>query len=277
MKNARAISVYIALMVVSLSFANPGHAEIDPQTCVGMWLFDEGEGDIAEDSSGNGNDGNIFDGTWVDGKLGKALEFDGVASYVEVKNSDSLNPTEEISICMWIKPYAGMDCDAENNWRYLLNKGAWGSYHIIYEDNGLIRWTVLIEGGLKRFPTAGTYAPDQWSHLVFTYDAKESELRVYANGIEEGNNGIEGAELEGSIDIDTRILKIGGGNNNGCPAEAGFFNGIIDEMAIFNAVLLLDDVQVIMNEGLGQAVGKDEIAVSPGNKLATTWSVIKLQ
>ena len=121
MKDTILMLVYVVLMVMSSFFANLSYAEIDPQTCVGMWLFDQGEGKVVEDASGNDGDGDIFGAKWVDGKFGKALEFDGDSNYVEVKNSDSLNPTEKISICMWIKPFAGMDCDANNNWRYLLN------------------------------------------------------------------------------------------------------------------------------------------------------------
>ena len=37
---------------------------------VGWWKFDETEGNIAYDSSGNGNDGNLTNGpTWTEGKL----------------------------------------------------------------------------------------------------------------------------------------------------------------------------------------------------------------
>lgn len=250
-------------------------ASIPKEAVIGMWLFDEGEGEIAEDFSGNGNDGEIFGAKWIDGKFGKALEFDGDSNYVEVKDSDPLNPTEEISICMWIKPYAGMDCDANNNWRYLLNKGAWGSYHIIYEEKELIRWTVLIKGALKRFPTRATFAPDQWSHLAFIYDADESTLKAYANGVEDVSRGIAGPELEGAFDIDNRALKMGGGEKNGCPSGAGFFNGIIDEVVIFNEVLSQNDIEVIMNKGLKRAVGIT--AVFPAGKLATVWGAIRLQ
>ena len=35
------------------------NAKIDPKTCVGAWLFDEGKGDVAKDSSANGNNGTI--------------------------------------------------------------------------------------------------------------------------------------------------------------------------------------------------------------------------
>ena len=51
---------------------------------VGAWHFDEGQGNIAHDSSGNNNHGTIYGAKWVDGKFGKALEFDGVDDYVEI-------------------------------------------------------------------------------------------------------------------------------------------------------------------------------------------------
>ena len=45
-------------------------------------LLAYGSGEVAEDSSANGNDGELKVGPkWVDGKFGKALEFDGVDDY----------------------------------------------------------------------------------------------------------------------------------------------------------------------------------------------------
>jgi len=46
--------------------------------------FDEGSGKVAKDISGNGNDGQIIDAEWVNGKFGKALSFNGKTAYVEV-------------------------------------------------------------------------------------------------------------------------------------------------------------------------------------------------
>ena len=52
---------------------------------VGWWKFDETNGTVAYDSSGNGNDGNLTNGpTWATGKIGGALSFDGVDDYIEV-------------------------------------------------------------------------------------------------------------------------------------------------------------------------------------------------
>jgi len=68
----------ISFIIVSLMFVGISNAKIDPQTAVGIWLFDKGSGDVAIDSSGNGNDGE-FTGSpkWVTGKFGKALQLDG--------------------------------------------------------------------------------------------------------------------------------------------------------------------------------------------------------
>ena len=43
---------------------------------VGIWLFDEGKGGTAGDTSGNGNDGAISGAKWAEGKFGGALEFE---------------------------------------------------------------------------------------------------------------------------------------------------------------------------------------------------------
>lgn len=44
---------------------------------VAYWDFDEGSGTIAKDKSGNGNDGTIHGATYVNGRYGKALSFNG--------------------------------------------------------------------------------------------------------------------------------------------------------------------------------------------------------
>lgn len=86
-------SVRISLagfMAVFLLIALSSFAEIDPKSITGMWLFEEGKGNVAIDSSEHGNDGEIHGAKWVDGKFGKALEFDGASNWVEVPHSDTV-------------------------------------------------------------------------------------------------------------------------------------------------------------------------------------------
>jgi len=62
-------SILTVLCVLLLGPAWPASGDL-----VGWWPFDETEGSIAKDLSGNGNDGTIV-GTpiWVPGKIGGAL------------------------------------------------------------------------------------------------------------------------------------------------------------------------------------------------------------
>ena len=74
-KKVRFAPVCVSLMVISLMVAGISYAKIDLETCVGVWLFDEGKGNVASDSCENGSNGKIHGGAkWVNGKLGgKAL------------------------------------------------------------------------------------------------------------------------------------------------------------------------------------------------------------
>ena len=70
---------------------------------VGYWAFDEGSGTIAYDSSGFANNGTTTNGpSWTNGKVGGGMEFDGTNDYVDVRDSDSLDITNEITIEFWI-------------------------------------------------------------------------------------------------------------------------------------------------------------------------------
>ena len=66
-------------------------AEVGLEDAIGVWLFDEGKGEVAKDSSANGNDGELIGGPkWVKGKFGQGLEFDGKGTSVETESADKL-------------------------------------------------------------------------------------------------------------------------------------------------------------------------------------------
>jgi hypothetical protein len=89
---------------------------------VGLWHFDEGKGKVAHDSSKYGNNGTLVKGpAWVEGKSGKALQFDGVDDYVKCGNPVSLNNiTNEITFIAWVKPFKADGC--------IVRKWDWSDY-----------------------------------------------------------------------------------------------------------------------------------------------------
>jgi hypothetical protein len=77
--------------------------------------FDEGSGNIAYDYSGNRNNGTLHNGsnvcsnppnsgcpTWVDGKFGKALSFDGIDDYVQTTSNPIVS--DNVTLVVWIYP-----------------------------------------------------------------------------------------------------------------------------------------------------------------------------
>ena len=77
------MAVWVLLVIAFFGLSAGVQAQSD-DGLVAEWHFDEGSGSVVEDSSGNGNDGVIYGATWVDGKYGNALSFDGVDDNLEV-------------------------------------------------------------------------------------------------------------------------------------------------------------------------------------------------
>jgi hypothetical protein len=71
---------------------------------IAAYPFDAGSGRTAVDASGEGNTGEIRGATWVAGRFGRALRFDGVDSVVRVPPSSSLGLTSAMTLSAWIRP-----------------------------------------------------------------------------------------------------------------------------------------------------------------------------
>ena len=92
--------------------------------------------------------------------------------------------------------------------------------------------------------------------------AKNEHLIVYVNGKRAGASTRPGKVTP--TDNPVEVGRWGGGS---------FFVGIIDEVAIFNAILSEEDLQSIMEKGLAKTLGGE--AVSPADRLATRWASLK--
>jgi len=264
MKMTRLTVVGISFIVISLMLASVSNAEINEENILGIWLFNEGTGDVATDASGNGNDGTINGATWVDGKFGsKALSFDGAES-VDMGN---LQFAGTVTIVFWAKP-SSVAAGRQN----ILCKAYGGEGCLTMEPDGRLSFYWGDCGGncdpyveVAR-PEPGTFVDNEWIHVAETRDVSIREYNMYKNGeVAATDTWAEcGSHPCGDGAASDLNLLIGDG-------YAGKFRGIIDEVGIFNVVLSEDDIENIMNNGLANAV----TAVSPSGKLATTWGGIK--
>ena len=260
MKSVERVSlalVCVSIVVISLMSAGVSHAAIDIKTCVGLWLFDEGKDDEAKDSSGSGNDGTLMNGPkWVNGKFGKALSFDGGDDIVEVKDADNLDLVDAITVSMLLE----VPDDATRAFALSKNDNANG---FRFEVKPNLYW--VLEKGDAQKAIKSNAPREEWAHIVGTFDGKMSIL--YIDGEQVGAS----LPAAGGLANSAKSLIIGAHRHSGDLP----YNGLIDEVAIFNVALEEEDIQDITEKGLEAALGL--AAVEPGGKLAASWAAIKAQ
>jgi len=257
------IVAMVGLFIVGI-LANSSYAMVAPGTAVGVWLFDEDEGDVARDSSKNGNDGTILGGEWVDGKFGKALKFNGIApTGVTVEDSASQLLKDQMTVVAWVNASSNASATIIRKGIYNAAGGTKGWAIDIGSASGSFRKFVYLESGLQIFDGPTKPEIEEWQHLAFTYDG--TEFKAYLNGEVYGTTVASG-------DLTESQEPIGIGINS---TRAHAFAGIIDEVGVFNKALTESDIKGIMTEGLDMMLGITAVDLS--GKLTTTWAGIKVQ
>jgi hypothetical protein len=246
-------------------FLTPGFAQIDMDTVVGLWLFDEGSGDLAADSSNSALDAALVGSpTWVSGVFGAGLELDGAGAYVEVPSH--VNPTDAITVSLWVKSMT-------DNW----NQHGWmvekRNAYIIHPnaDTKNVSWPIC-NGGCWNKPGGwrdGEVGPDDitdWHLYTATFDSATGEWNIYIDGVAASTMTID------TTPIDAEDGPVFIGRDTCCDGRFG--NAVIDEVAIFNVALSADEIQMMMENGLSALL---LTPVEPEGKLSTTWADVKQQ
>ena len=205
---------------------------------VGYWKLDEGAGLTTADTSGNSNIGTMTNGpSWVTGKFGKALSFDGANDYVAVPDEDSLDLTEAMTISAWVKGNSFTDnsilskddyTDIEiRNYNFMIS-GTSGPY-FIFCNTGVC---YLID---SEYPLT----TNTWYHVAVTYD--RAFMRIYVNGVEVKNTAQTVAMEANTVPVSIGNVTRPSNNNY------GHFNGIIDDVRVYNRALSAAEIQETYN------------------------------
>ncbi len=249
---------FYAFFLISLIVVGQSVAEFDAEDCVGIWLFDDAAGDMAKDSSENGNDGILMnDPQWVEGKIGSALELDGQDDWINMGDAPILKPSGDVTFVAWYYWIGG---------NYVLASGgqtASTGYAITHQPNDDTVWFGVNtdKQSANTGYISGTSKED-WHHLAGSYSDDDGKLTAYIDG-----KPVETADAAAKANINAwPELHIGKPNN----VEDYHMQGIIDEVGIFNVALTQADINAIMTRGL-----EDALSVSPSSKLATKWGEIK--
>jgi chitodextrinase len=204
-----------------------------PPGLVGAWAFNEGAGGTAADSSGLGNQGTVLGASWsTQGRYGGALSFNGTSSLVQVADSASLDLTTGMTLSAWVMPTV-----SQSGWRTILQKQTDAYFLNASSGAGALRPAGGGTFGSSTPYVAGpTASPvNAWTHVALTYDGVT--LRLFVNGTQ-----VTTRATTGTIQATNSPLWIGGNQPYG-----EFFNGLIDEVRIYNRALTQTDIQADMN------------------------------
>lgn len=212
------------------------------------------DGDLA-DSSGYGNNIIFNNATKTADRFGhpdNAYLFNGTSSYMQVKNSNTLNP-DSITIYAIVNVngfYTGL-CSGNN----IVTKGSQddvnGFYLLQFTDYNVVCGTPNLNnetfgGGygdnVPKGTAVGVASEDpikkgQWYYVAFTYD--RSVAKMYING-----DLVRSVSKTVNFNANSKDLFIGRHENSLFPY---YFNGIIDEVRIYNRALTSCEISHLVN------------------------------
>lgn len=253
-----AVAVILSLILIAFAFFNFSQ-EREPQKApdevlghpnlIGYWSFDsEHRNELTVfDISQNENNGTINGVTFLEGADGDGARFDGIDSYIEIRDQDNiLSGMDELSISFYInKEVTGPPRS------YLFKRTLWGPYSFrAYGDRQEIRPFIRNKtSDYEPILVSVSILPKEYIHYIFTYNG--TDCSQYING--------RLARIDpcapGGIQSQTGSLFLG----KDYPGENYHtFNGSLDELAIFNKSLSQEEIQELFGSfGCGDEICSD--------------------
>jgi len=191
---------------------------------VGLWSFNgpDIDGNEAYDRSGQGNTGTIIGAVPINGKVGQALSFDGTDDWVDITDSPTY---ENVSFSAWVYYRGSPDYAA------IVSNGDGILRNVVFYNT-----TFMVHDGSWREVTG--LPINTWRHVALTFIGSTKELTLYVNGVQR-YNGIGTAYSNGGF---STIGAYDGGS-------AWFFNGLIDEVRVYNRALTAQEILRLYNLG----------------------------
>jgi hypothetical protein len=227
--------ICLALIVATLPAMAQTSCTTPPLGLVDWW---PGEGN-AVDIVGT-NNGTLVNGTgFAPGEVGWAFSFNGsLSNYVSIPDSPSLDVfTTKITIELWLK---SNQSGANPDWRGIFSKGnsSWrllgttGSGTVTFGTTGLANLQLIGSRNVN---------DGQWHHVAAVYDGTNEYL--YVDGALDVST-----PNTGSISQTSDPVYIGNVANTGNSGKY-YFNGLIDEVSIYNRALTASEIEAIYAAG----------------------------
>jgi gliding motility-associated-like protein len=208
----------------------------------------------ANDVSGNNNNPVFNNATLTADRFGNpnsAYHFNGVSNYMKIPNAPSLNSTNKLSVCAWVKVMGFYTGTCHGNSIMMKGDADYlpGNYLLRFDDGAFTNFqncaTPGIDPAHQNFYGAGVYTPppgyapyiqtNQWHNVIATYDG--TTARLYIDCLLRASMPQAGLTFTNGYD-----LFLGTLNTASFPY---WFNGDMDEVRIYNRALNQDEVNVL--------------------------------
>lgn len=211
-----------------------------------FWRLGDKAGPAAADTSGS-LAGGIYSGGVTYGQPGQAADTDkGIVTNGTnglVSSSAATSPLSAFTVEAWIKTttttggkIVGFG-NRQGGLDFSGNPTASSNYdkHLYMTNDGRLVFGVY-DGGTETLSTPTPYNDGQWHHVVGTQGA--TGMAFYVDGIRFGRNTITTNQAYDGY------WRVGGDNLNGWPFQpsSSFFNGSIDDVAVYPGALTKDQV-----------------------------------
>ncbi|MHC4146963.1 MAG: LamG domain-containing protein, partial [Planctomycetota bacterium] len=223
------ISVKVASFVILLLLSGLALAG---SSC---WRFNEGSGETAFDFLGGRHATIRGNPVWVSGSFGRALHLDGDGDYLEVGRIPGLSAKQTKMLWIYIK-------SVTSDGVYLIDEGGDGNNNWLqlYDPNG--DGNPRIRAGFDSFNYIDSEARIKtgcWYHIAVVTRASGS-LAIYINGLlDNSTSGL-------SADNRPQAIVIGAD----AATKTGCFNGMIDDVAIYDRPFSAGRVRQAYQEGV---------------------------
>lgn len=198
----------------------------------GWFKLDEGTGNIAADSSGNGTAGLLTNSpAWTAGRDGQALDFNG-SNWVDLGNPAVLRNLSSVTVSAWVKPAGTNTGQPIAAW----DSGSWNFYSLNLNDSGSpsLRgpsFSIAASTGYETvFFNRTDWDTSQWYLLSGSFDNVTKLLKLYVNGVPVASRTLPSGAIMQLPGWGTQKVYIGGE-----PGSAA--RGAIDDVRIYAGAL----------------------------------------
>ncbi len=188
------------------------------------------------DYSGYENNGRVTGATWTSsGIKGGGYDFDGSSDFINISDSGSVEIQNKlVTISYWVK--GTFDYSVSEG--IILEKGGWGTgeYGMTYAGSNKPRFQIY-DLSANYIDAVTATNNGAWHNVVGTWNG--TNMSLYVDGVIENSTSATGTFIP-----DAENLYIGsrGGNSN-------FFDGIIDEIQIYDRALTPEQVRAYYQSG----------------------------